>query len=319
MPDPDYPDFDSIPGFHGQEFSVPDQYVPETRKWSIHRCDHAFFGGMVRTADTYRCGPPYPCTDARGRTFEPGFAELLSLHPMRAMDLVGRTESIPQPPFDSTVEVSPFFYGYPAEITWTDMPMPGGDATLQITALADVDWSNEYATLYLNGILIGDVFRHFPPDIIGSCSQNSRANRVIPQAQLTEMLDITGGQLNLDLVPNSNMSHCAGGFCRVNIEYEGGAVEREMFALEELCHPHVGYGCALNDEGFLIPYTMTAPDQYEPAELSVGAFIPCPADHPEGLGEPGFFIAAMPVPLPKVNESIFASHRLLCGVPIGVP
>ncbi len=74
-----------IPGYDGPD--RPEPYVPpDLRQWTLDRCTNVLMGVRVRPASEYPCEGPYPCGDT---DFWPGFAEAVSAHPVRGVDLMG--------------------------------------------------------------------------------------------------------------------------------------------------------------------------------------------------------------------------------------
>ena len=66
-------DLTQIPGYYGRT-GPPADFVPtETRQWTRNRCDTAFFGGALN---------------------DDGMCSIVSIHPMRAMELVREREPI---------------------------------------------------------------------------------------------------------------------------------------------------------------------------------------------------------------------------------
>ena len=296
-------DWNTVEGIHGGPAPGP-AFVPDTRKWSIHRCSTGFSGGRLRPAGRWPCnGPPYPCTDGMGRRFDPGFVELQTVHPVRGKDMLGQRETMPGPDYNSgwTPRYEPFWSEVPAVHVFENLPEAGADVEVFTQASGDFGSLNEFANVFLNGQHFIELY---PP-----------SNFTIPAAIWNALLD-SASALEMRIEPNGYVGYEWDSYCRILVRYDGADVVTQDYAMAELCLYHYGYGVQMNGEGFVYPVTITQPDQDREPKRVDGAFWPAKADHQAGVGEPGFVLAAFPLETPPIQEAVFQSAGVWCGTPV---
>lgn len=297
---PTYPDYNAIPGFHGAN-GVPDDVLPETHLWSVHVVDTAFFGVQMIVED------------GRSHGADLGFCRPLSTHRMRALELYGFEETDPQPSFDSGWDpnlVGPLDGDHPVEREIPDCPTAAGDILLEVKAKGDFEASTEYCEVFVNGAAVGQILKDaYPYPAISSDELSIPANiwnQVLP----------ADGKMTIRVVPTSAVGATSGSGIKMRVTYAQADEIVYTLAMQELCLQHRGWGFRLRPDGFVEMVTFTQPDRTDEVELNVGGVYVCPADHPPGLGEPGWCVFAVPHRLPWAVEGIVASHPVFCGVPI---
>lgn len=332
------------PGYTGN-IGPPEDFVPDTHLWSANHCDNAPFGGRLRGVDErddggYPCEGPFPCTPQTlptpdnpspatrlGPDFYPGFADLASLHPMRAMHLAGLTASITVPgqglelptrgPFspvkaDWTIppieDVEDFGHG-----VWEGLENVEAPVRIDFTAKANLRGSGARLDVYLNGSTwVGEMFRDTGKD----WPTISRESLVI-QADTWNRAIRGDGTLFIQVTPSWLVSHQSGSW----VEWDGSSDAEDvttvehLFVNEEVCFSHAGYGYAVAENGFTVPATLHQPNRTDPVQASIGAFWRVKTDELAGPDAVGFAVAVLPVGLPPAVESLFASYPVWCHTP----
>lgn len=228
---------------------------------------------------------------------------------MRGKDLAGTTESIAAEGFGTPwMEREPFNTSRPAEYVLSDVPTAGDEVTLDFRVVGDFFGLTANAEVLIGGMYITTIF-----NLAGAVNGYNSAVITVT-APLWNAL-VSNGNIVVRVEP-SHLVTWVDSYCKVRIGYPGGYDVIQSFANTEVCFHHVGYGPRVRGDGFTEPTTLIQPNRFESPVASVGAYWACKPDHPAGLGEPGFTVAALPTELPRVVESTFQSHPVYCGVPV---
>jgi hypothetical protein len=319
-------DVSAIPGYRGESTGPPPTFRPTlTRLWTSDFKTSVRFGSVIRRkkdpahatpwVHEWPCGPPFPCTDHFGNTFHADFADLVSLHPCRALDLVGETARLPGGTYDSGLLPRQFDIGFPNQPRFFFGNLPDAVDTrimLVVRCFGNFVPGFDTVRIIMNGDEVGELFDR--DGVNGINEETFRLN----EDDFTALLE--NGNLEIEFRTDQNPDSGTGveTWLECQLVYVIADNIITQFANAEQCYQHRAAGWVMGGDGFARPYLLQQPDKFEDVLICWGGAYNVPADGGGGgseMGSPGMAVIVFPMQTPRALPFAFGSYPIICGVP----
>lgn len=320
-------DVSEIPGYRGERTGPPPTFTPtRTRLWTSDFNTSVRFGQVIRRkkdpahatpwVHEWPCGPPFPCEDAFGNMFEPDFCDLVSLHPCRALDLVGETARLPGGTYDSGLLPRQFDIGFPNQprFFFGGLPDAIDDTRISLTVRCFGDFVFPFDSVdpIMNGTVLGSIF-----DQDGVNGLNEGTFRLDADF-FTSILE--NGNLEIEFYTDQLRDSFTGveTWLECQLVYVIGDNVITKFANAEQCYQHRAAGWVMGGDGFARPYLLQQPDKFESVLICWGGAYNVPADGGGGgtqMGSPGMAVIVFPMQTPRAVPFTFGSYPVICQIP----
>jgi hypothetical protein len=288
--------FYAQPGYSGQTGRPQGFADPELRRWTANVFHNARFGGEVRSDR---------------------LTGLITVHPVRAMELVGTTSTTPGELYDPFHGgLSDFILLGSSDFVQLQLGEPNGNVphsavspvTLTVVS-SGIDHIVNGAELWVNSQLIQtDV-------LLGTSGQDVAEGVDIPDYTWNDLVDEGLGFVNIILITRGeNNVPQTGGF-QFGLSYQSEDRENQPYIHKEVCFPHRGVGFLKRADRLFEPAAIYQPDRTADAMLTVGQAWIVKADEPSDVGTPRMTVLGCPFETPPTIEAIFSAYPAMCGTP----
>lgn len=290
-------DFEEQPGYNGATGPPQSFEDPNLRKWTSNKFHNARFGGELR-AD--------------------GLTQLLSIHPVRAMPLIGDTVNVPGVLFTHDSGNLPYV-NHEVEDVLQDVPESAQDpVTITCRTNANMAGGRE-GILFLNDVpIFDDLWRSSPASPTG-WHEDIRHVEIHGPSVYWNMLLAGGTEMRMRI--NSGTGEVSpGDVAKIHVAYQGKDQRHQAFANKEVCFPHRSVGFLMRGDGLAEPFVV-----YQPFNLggrdgdvlgSIGQGWIVGDDEPADVGHPGMTVLGLPFESPHMIECIFSAYPSTCAVPV---
>lgn len=297
-----------VPGYKSNAGPPEDYAAPGQTRWTENKYANNRFG-LHKRSD--------------------GLFELISLHRVRALDLVGSNTVNPGQPFTTGVSAQlHLFFENQRATSIADMPSTQTDVTIDFRATSFLTDDTRYVTVSINGQIIGLAFR-----FSGEAGGLSTDQIVISRGTWNELYGGNGEPAQVDFAfePVDSFTGDAD-WLTFEVTYAGADEEDRHFVNEEVAFPHIAH-IERRGDGLFQPVAIYEPIREfgprvtrgvawrivdDPRDTRMRFWNPrlplpeIPSEWPE-LGPSGQFCFVIPMETPDLAEGAFASYGVICG------